>query len=229
MTTTPGETSVANGARQTRKPGRPARDTTPAAPDDVLLRMAFETFAELGYEGTALRDLCRRLGVSHNLIHSRFGSKENLWLCAVDHCLAQHSVRSMRVFAEVYESDEERMRALVVSFTEAVAENPSVIGLISQEGRRDSWRLEHLFQAFVAPFNQQVELLLGRLAETHGRMPMSSATFMVMMVHGIGSYFALYPLIRKLGFPKQLSAEEIRRQANIFADVMLTAVTQGRS
>ncbi|MHC8380516.1 TetR/AcrR family transcriptional regulator [Pseudomonas sp. LB3P14] len=229
MTRTLGEAVDSTLKRQPRKAGRPARDAAPAAPDDALLRMAFETFAELGYEGTALRDLCRRLGVSHNLIHSRFGSKENLWLRAVDHCLSQHSERSMHVFTECFASDEERLRALVMGFTEAAAANPAVIGLISSEGRRDSWRLDHLFQAFVAPFSQQVELLLARLAQSHGRMPMSSATFMVLMVHGIGSYFALYPLIRKLGFPEQLNGEEIRRQAEVFADVMLTAVTQGRS
>ncbi|GLU37337.1 TetR/AcrR family transcriptional regulator [Pseudomonas sp. NBRC 100443] len=210
----------------TRKPGRPSRDASPVAPDEVLLQLAFETFAELGFESTALRDLCRRLGVSHNLIHSRFGSKDALWLRAVDYCLTQHSQEAFQVFIDDYPSDEARLRALVVSFTESAAANPAVVGLIHHEGRRDSWRLEHLYQAFVAPFSRQLAALLERLACTHGRMPMSTATFMVLMVHGIGSYFVLYPLIRKLGFPEKLSLEEVRRQGEIFAEVMLTAVTQ---
>lgn len=210
-----------------RKRGRPARDALPVAPDEELLRLTFETFAELGYEGTAMRDLCRRLGVSHNLLHSRFGSKDNLWRHAIDHGLGHFSQRTLAMFTQEFPSDEERLRALVVSFTESAAANPGVVGLLNHEGRRDSWRLEHIHQHFVAPFNQLFEGLLERLAQTHGRMPMSTATFLVLMVHGIGNYFALYPLIRKLGFPQHMSAEEVRRQGELFADLMLTAVMQG--
>ena len=50
-----------------------------------MLEAALVSFAELGYEGTSVRDLCRQLGVSHNLIHQRFGSKDDLWYAAVDH------------------------------------------------------------------------------------------------------------------------------------------------
>jgi AcrR family transcriptional regulator len=55
------------------------------APNDDLLPLALEAFADLGYEGASMRDLCRRLGVSHNLLHQRFGSKDRLWYAAVDH------------------------------------------------------------------------------------------------------------------------------------------------
>jgi TetR/AcrR family transcriptional regulator len=55
------------------------------APNGDLLPVALEAFADLGYEGASMRDLCRRLGVSHNLLHQRFGSKEGLWRAAVDH------------------------------------------------------------------------------------------------------------------------------------------------
>ena len=37
--------------------------------------------------------LTRQLGVSHSLLHARFGSKRALWEAAVDHCLER--VRAM--------------------------------------------------------------------------------------------------------------------------------------
>lgn len=72
-------------AMSRRPRGRPSREDGPVAPNDHLLPLALATFADLGYEGASMRDLCRRLGVSHNLLHQRFGSKDRLWYTAVDH------------------------------------------------------------------------------------------------------------------------------------------------
>ena len=52
---------------------------------DVLLDRLLEAFADLGFEGTSIRELCRHLGVSHNLIHIRYQSKDNAWYRAVDY------------------------------------------------------------------------------------------------------------------------------------------------
>ncbi len=54
-----------------------------------LLRGALDAFAESGYDGTSVRELSRRLGVSHALLTARFGSKEGLWFAAIEHALAQ--------------------------------------------------------------------------------------------------------------------------------------------
>jgi len=61
-----------------RRRGRPPGDAAPVAPNDDLLPLALEAFADLGYEGASMRALCRRIGVSHNLLHQRFGSTERL-------------------------------------------------------------------------------------------------------------------------------------------------------
>ena len=45
-----------------RPPGRPAGGSAPVAPNGDLLPVALEAFADLGYEGASMRDLCRRLG-----------------------------------------------------------------------------------------------------------------------------------------------------------------------
>src|SRR5882757_8981177 len=53
--------------------------------EDALLDRLLDAFADLGFEGTSIRELCRHLGVSHNLIHTRYQSKDNAWYRAVDH------------------------------------------------------------------------------------------------------------------------------------------------
>ena len=53
--------------------------------DTTLLDLALDIFADVGFEGASVRELCRRLNVSHNLVHERFGSKDQLWQAAVAH------------------------------------------------------------------------------------------------------------------------------------------------
>src|ERR1700682_3838287 len=53
-----------------------ASDSTPL---QEILEAALVAFATYGYDGVSLRTLNRDLGVSHNLIYQRFGSKDDLW------------------------------------------------------------------------------------------------------------------------------------------------------
>src|SRR5262249_56654903 len=46
---------------------------------------ALEAFGATGYEAMSVRELPRRLGVSHNLVHHYFRSKALLWRAAIDH------------------------------------------------------------------------------------------------------------------------------------------------
>src|SRR6266576_7253989 len=70
----------ANAGKRT---GRPKAQDAPATLEQIL-DAAFRAFATYGYDGVAVRTLNRELGVSHNLIHQRFGSKRALWCAAVD-------------------------------------------------------------------------------------------------------------------------------------------------
>src|SRR3981189_248718 len=66
-----------------RPSGRPRSDESPASLEDIL-SAALKAFATHGYDGVALRTLNRELGVSHNALNGRFGSKEALWYATVD-------------------------------------------------------------------------------------------------------------------------------------------------
>src|SRR5260370_17519281 len=61
----------------TSRRGRPRAEDSPASSDEILLA-ALRAFATHGYDGTSVRELNQQLGVSHNLLNRRFGSKEQL-------------------------------------------------------------------------------------------------------------------------------------------------------
>ncbi len=63
-------------------------------PESEILRRGLDTFAELGYAATTMRELARRLGVSHNFIHERYGSKDDFWRAVVDFGLHDGQPRS---------------------------------------------------------------------------------------------------------------------------------------
>ncbi|MBK6738015.1 MAG: helix-turn-helix transcriptional regulator [Haliea sp.] len=57
----------------TRARGRPLQN---AVSDDALLDAALLSFGENGYDGASVREIARRLAVSHNPIPQRFGSRK---------------------------------------------------------------------------------------------------------------------------------------------------------
>ncbi len=70
-------------AKTARPRGRPPKDTGPAPMEDVL-QAALHSFATHGFNGVSVRTLNRELGVSHNLLHQRYGSKDAVWRAAVN-------------------------------------------------------------------------------------------------------------------------------------------------
>jgi TetR/AcrR family transcriptional regulator len=57
---------------ENKRTGRPKTQDAPVTLEQIL-DAAFRAFATCGYNGVAVRTLNRELGVSHNLIHQRFG------------------------------------------------------------------------------------------------------------------------------------------------------------
>lgn len=122
--------------------GRPATGT-PTVTTDELLDTALTAFVERGYEGTSVRELARELGVSHNLIPQRVGTKEELWYAAVDRAFsALAGALADAATAHEGEDDVARLRALVERFVEANAARPSLLQLITQEAAAPGPRLD---------------------------------------------------------------------------------------
>src|SRR3546814_3092585 len=102
--------SVLRNDPRVRRRGRPANNAAHSVPEQRMLDLAFHSFAQKGYEGTTLRDLAKQLGVSHNLLNVRFGSKADLWRCAVDAQIAIAAPPVFQAFDFPGMNDEQRLR-----------------------------------------------------------------------------------------------------------------------
>ena len=216
--------SSSAGPPPPRRRGRPPADAAAAIPEERVLQIAFESFAECGYEGTVVRELAKQLGVSHNLINVRFGSKAELWRRAVDWRVARFGGPVLSVFDRTDLEPEARLRLLVARFCAWAADNPSFVGISYAECRRDTWRLDYLVGLYLAPFKDSLDALV---ADVRARRPMrsiSTAAFMAMLVQGVGFYFASAPMLAALGSGDEADPQAIPQRVGEFAELLLAGL-----
>lgn len=206
--------------RPQRTRGRPALNAAHALDEDKLLALAFATFAERGYEATTLRDLSKRLGVSHNLLNVRFGRKEDLWIRAVDWRMAQASPFVEAAFDEPADP-EVRLRHLIQRFCLWATDNGDIVALTNVEGCRSTWRLDHIVEQFVLPFQRRLDGLLDAVRLQRPVHGLSTAALMALLVQGVGYYFCAVPMQERLGAGREVDDVHAAEHADRLAAFLL--------
>jgi TetR/AcrR family transcriptional regulator len=165
-----------------------------------LLDAALEAFAEHGYDGTSVRELARALGVSHNLIPQRVGTKAELWRSAVDHGFGQLAlVFASEMQDDFGDDDLGRLRAIVVRFVEANAARPALLRIITQEASSQGPRFDYLFDTYIDPFRIFGADLMSRLAASGKLRTDSVALMYFFMTHGAGGPLAMPAIAQRFG------------------------------
>ncbi len=208
-------------AESARRPGRPGADT-PAVPEEQsILQRGLEAFAELGYDHASARELARRLGVSHNFINDRYGSKAAFWRAVVDHALGGQLARMPEVDDSV--DDAERLRLIITGFYRSAVDTPLVGRLFVEELNRETERLDYLYERYIAPTLQTLTPSIERLV-AEGRMapvPMDVLFFAVIPpVSGMVDV----PLARRLGRPVPASPEQLTATAETLAALVVNGL-----
>ena len=144
-----------------------------------------------------MRAMARELGVSHNLLNVRFGRKSQLWKAAVDWRLAE-AARDVEQAFDQPAAPEARLRELVHRFCRWAIVNADVVAISHHEGQQQSWRLAYLIEHFTLPFQRRLQDLLEQVSQNRALTPLSSAALLALLVHGVGSFFALRPLHERL-------------------------------
>jgi AcrR family transcriptional regulator len=205
----------------------------PAVADGVLLDAVLDAFAARGFEGTSVRELARQLGVSHNFLPQRFGTKERLWYAAVE-----HGFRG--VFEEVTadvdaeaapdgepEIDVERLRATVVGFIEAMAKRPALLQIITREATTPGPRLDHLFETYIGPVGQLGEQILDHLGAQDRVRTRSISLLYFMMTHGAAGALALPSLAERFGDPVDVrDPDDVHRYAVEAVDLLFDGLVR---
>jgi TetR/AcrR family transcriptional regulator len=146
-----------------RQRGRPSADDGSIPSDDTVLRAALDAFAERGFDATSVREIARGLGVSHNLIPQRFGSKDQLWYRAVDHGFVALLNELLPVGFDDRLDELGRLRAWMVRFVAVNTERPALLRVINQESSSPGPRFDYLFDHFIEPVRLAGDGLLAGL------------------------------------------------------------------
>jgi AcrR family transcriptional regulator len=202
-----------------KRRGRPKAQDAPVTVEQIL-DAAFRAFATYGYDGVAVRTLNRELGVSHNLIHQRFGSKQALWYAAVDRAFSQQVTQLATAFDPTLADPLDQLNHAIRRFVYYSAEHPELLGLMNIEGRVDSERLDYVYDKYVALALAPLGRLLDYLHEEGRIRPISLRALFFLVAHGAAAPFTLSSLARHFDAADPLDPGQIAEQAALTADVI---------
>ncbi|MFD8077337.1 TetR/AcrR family transcriptional regulator [Streptomyces sp. NPDC059718] len=187
--------------------------------DAEILDRGLEAFAELSYSGASVRELAKRMAVSHNFINDRFGSKANFWRAVMDNAIAQPYGEMMAIFGSDVD-DVEKFTSFVKVFYRLSTNRPYINRIISDESALDSDRLDYLYRNYTGPILAEIELLAQRLMRA-GRIPEISMDVLYSALTGPAIILSQQQMGRRIRGIEDLSPTEWERTTDTLTDVII--------
>jgi TetR/AcrR family transcriptional regulator len=194
-----------------------------AASQEAILEAALEAFAQRGYDGVSVRELNRQIGVSHNLVHHYFGSKDALWRAAIDHGLTRVNEAWRLEDLEPDADPVEKMKIGLRRFLEVTARSPSVQRIMEYEAAIGGPRLDYIAERYILPY---LSPRLGRFEETTAieKRNLHLPSLALLIATGTTAFFTQAALARKIGGPDPFSEEGIERHIATMTTVLFYGV-----
>jgi AcrR family transcriptional regulator len=123
--------SVKKTAKGPKKPQRRNAEET----IERILKVATKAFAEKGYEGASIKEICRDAGVNMAAIHYHFESRENLYKSIIARFGGAALDAAIRTLQPAASLDEFKTR-LMIFMTETIAgaaENPDIALMVIRD------------------------------------------------------------------------------------------------
>ena len=210
---------MTTGMKAERPRGRPK--AAESMPIEEILDKALSMFATVGYDGMSLRTLNRELGVSHNLIYQRFGTKDELWRAAVDHCFGRLVRHMSGLFDPTISDPLEQLRLVVHRFVVYSAAHPELVALMNIEGRQDTNRLDYIYDTYIKPMLSDVARLLAHLADQKVIRPIPLRTFHFLLAHGATAPQSLAPLATKFDEASPQDPAAVDEHARLVSTILV--------
>ncbi|WP_218586381.1 TetR/AcrR family transcriptional regulator [Nocardia cyriacigeorgica] len=166
-----------------------------------------------------VRELARRLGVSHNFINDRYGSKAAFWRAVVDSALQEDQHERLQLLDSGLD-DADLVRAVITHFYQAAVETPLFGRLLADEFACESERLDYLYDDYVAPTLGPMIPALERLMGAD-RMPTVSMDVLFFAVISPVAGLVQLPLAYRLGRAAPVTRESQERTARELAELIV--------
>jgi AcrR family transcriptional regulator len=211
-----------------RRAGRPDAATGSVLSREAILEAALDAFAKAGYDAMSIRELTRRLGVSHNLVHHYFRSKGELWRACVDLSFGTLAAEIAAALAPADDNDvPTRLRELFRLFVTLTARYPANGLIITREGALGGPRFDYIFANYVAPNLEPVRALLtaGQKAGVL-RPDLDLRTIFFLLTDGGAGPYTSRPFARRIDPRDPQRPESIAAHAELVADVLIRGITR---
>lgn len=184
-----------------------------------LVDAAIEEFASRGFDGVTLRDIEVHADVQRGLVKYHFGTKEDMWKAAVDSLFTELlDFRRERDEVERDMSPKERLAFRIRSFVRYSANWPDLNRMMSQEGKRDSWRMRYIIENYLL----QRVLSLRDLVTANLNISSDEFAHWYYMYISAGAFmFSMEPEARKLFGIDVTTDEIIDRHAEMMVEFLL--------
>lgn len=185
-----------------------------SSPDtrERLLHSAIEVFAEAGYAGGTIRDICGRAKANLAAVHYYFGDKRGLYTAIFAQVSTLFSERRAR-YLPAAAPPEARLRAYIQAALEEILDGEGGMGRSAQlsaiylaEMAHPTETLDQIVALHIKPNNDELLTIVADLLDLHPKTPL--VVDAAASVSGqILRYFLARPLISRLN-PDQQPLEE---------------------
>jgi TetR/AcrR family transcriptional regulator len=187
--------------------------------------VAAEAFSVQGYDGVSLRTVNGQLGVSHNHLYQRFGSKANLWRAVADWAFGS-------LLAHLESADDEsgdpmeRLRALVCHFIEYSATRPYLASLATMEGAAPSDRLDYLYDSYISPVRLRFLSIFEQLQQAGRIKPIPPEILFFLITSGGTAPFGQAGVAARMEIELDpQNPDQVRVYAEHVAEVLINGIS----
>ncbi len=185
---------------------------TPPGTRARLLRSAIRVFAERGYAGGTIRDICRRAQANLASVHYYFGDKQGLYVAIFDQVSGLFRERRARYLPAAAPAAE-RLRVYIQAALEEIlggkggsSGSADLRAIYLAEMAHPTEVLDQIVALHIKPNNDELLNIVGDLLELDTRTPLVSDAAASVSGQFL-RYFLARPLISRLN-PDQQPPEE---------------------
>jgi AcrR family transcriptional regulator len=191
-----------------------------------LLQAAGKIFAEQGYEGAKVRDICSLADVNVAAVNYHFGDKLGLYTAVLKDALQAEADIDILDQLKNCESPEKALRIYIRTFLrEAYGRNSDSVHvrLMTQELARPSAALDRVVDEVIRPRYERLRKIVGHILHLppgHDRVRLCVHSIIGQIVH----YVHATPVISRVWPELHLNSERIEQIADHIAEFSLCSL-----